>query len=117
MEGAEEVGLVLSRASELRSKIDRRILENVAERRLIEEDERLESKDDVGDAAELEEDSLIEVRDALESLEQELSSLQARFSSSLPLLNKIKTLGFSASSYFPSGLAHLGILVFDPPNR
>ncbi|CAA6653461.1 unnamed protein product [Spirodela intermedia] len=87
MEGAEEVGLVLARASELRSKIDRCILENAAERRLSDGDAlgllspveggREEEEENDEDDAEQEEESLIDVRDALESLEQQLSSLQA----------------------------------------
>lgn len=95
MEGAEEVGLVLARASELRSKIDRCILENVAERRRSDGDAlgllcriegggggEEEEKDE--DDGEQEEESLIDVRDALESLEHQLSSLQVPLSSSLP---------------------------------
>ncbi|XP_078436190.1 plastid division2 [Wolffia australiana] len=81
MEGAEEVGLVLSRASELRLRIDKCILENAFERQRkdrLENGEEAEKKEGTfDDDAEQEEENLIDVRDALEALEHQLSSLQA----------------------------------------
>lgn len=76
MEG-DEIGIVLSRASELRSKINNCI--DKARRRSEdgEGDDRSRSLDEGGGEADDEAESLLNIRDALESLEEQLVSLQA----------------------------------------
>ena len=88
----DEIAAVLSRASQLRSKINNCI--DKATQRKNSEDENshhlLEEAEDEDDEAE----SLLNIRDALESLEEQLGSLQV---SCFFILD----LGFFFSSLFP----------------
>ncbi|OAY85917.1 Plastid division protein PDV2 [Ananas comosus] len=80
MEG-EEIGLVLARASELRTKITDCIGrgggDELQRGRRAEEDEEERGGEGVEEEEEEEAESLLSIRDALESLEQQLASLQA----------------------------------------
>lgn len=88
MEG-EEIGLVLARASELRTKITDCIGrgggDELQRGRRAEEDEEERGGEGEGEEEEEEEEaeSLLSIRDALESLEQQLASLQVSISYSL----------------------------------
>ncbi|XP_072989117.1 plastid division protein PDV2-like [Typha latifolia] len=76
MEG-EGIGLVLARASELRSKIADCIDRNGAKRDEEEEEEEEEEGGGGGGGGDEDAESLLGIQDALESLEQQLSALQA----------------------------------------
>lgn len=86
MEG-EEIGLVLARASELRTKITDCIGrgggDELQRGRRAEEDEEERGGEGVEEEEEEEAESLLSIRDALESLEQQLASLQVSISYSL----------------------------------
>jgi hypothetical protein len=79
MEGEEEIGLVLARASDLRSRISACAAAARPLPRLGagEEEERGEEDDAEEEVVEVE--SLVGINDALESLERQLASLQVRF--------------------------------------
>lgn len=76
MEGEEEIGLVLARASDLRSRISACAAAARPPPRLGagEEDDGGEEEEE-----EVEVESLVGINDALESLERQLASLQVRF--------------------------------------
>jgi hypothetical protein len=91
MEGEEEIGLVLARASDLRSRISACAAAARPLPRLGagEEEERGEEDED---EEEVEVESLVGINDALESLERQLASLQVRF---LALVGPWVKMGFA----------------------
>ncbi|XP_010243303.1 PREDICTED: plastid division protein PDV2-like isoform X1 [Nelumbo nucifera] len=72
----DEIGIVLSRASELRAKINNCIDKVTRHDKDYQGENGFHSLDDGGEADD-EAESLLNIRDALESLEEQLSSLQA----------------------------------------
>lgn len=75
MEGEEEIGLVLARASDLRSRISACAAAARPPQRLAAGEEEERGEEDDGDE-EVEVESLVGINGALESLEQQLASLQ-----------------------------------------
>ena len=87
MEG-EEIGLVLARASDLRSRIS-------ACAAAARPPPRLGAGEEEDGEEEVEVESLVGINDALESLERQLSSLQVRF---LVLVGQSVKMGFYCCS-------------------
>lgn len=95
MEGEEEIGLVLARASDLRSRISACAAAAAVRPQLpllgAGEDEEEEGGEVEGGDEDAEVESLVGINDALESLELQLASLQVRF---LPLFLRSVKMGF-----------------------